>query len=149
MELIRNFKVRHLVNILLGVWIASWVYFAALNWEIFTVRVNINMGFAIWSTYPFLLFALVGIVIILSVRYLLHYSRMLRKIEVKEKNDKIRMQDNDIEILKLREMLYKMQASEHSKTVSHLDELHEKIDGIARQFEASKNSGSEKIESSS
>jgi len=142
MEIVKNFKVRHLVNILLGIWIGVWVYFALFNWDIFIVRININLGFGIISSYPFLLLFFIGLLVMLSIRYLLHYSRMLRRIEVKEKNDKIKMQEKDIEILQLKEMLYKMQSEEDKKTRDSLSEMHKKLETIARQFEEQKNDSS-------
>jgi len=139
MEIIKNFKVRHLVNILLGVWIFSWVYFALFNWDIFVVPLNINIGFGIINSYPFVIFFFIGLAIIIAIRYLLQYSRMLRRIEVKQKNDTIKMQEKDIEILQLKEMLYKMQAEEQDKKSGNLNELHQKLDILARQFEDQKN----------
>lgn len=134
MNIFRNIKVRHLVNILLASWLVIWVYFALFNWPVFAVKLNINLGFAVISSYPFVLLFLVGVTIMLAIRYLLHYSRMLRRMEVKEKNDKIRIQAKDIEILQLKEMLYKLQAEDHSKANDRLSAMHEKLDSIARQI---------------
>ena len=134
MEIIKSFKVRYLINLLLGFWIAVWVYFALFNWEIFIVKININLGFAVLNTFPFLAFFIIGLLVILAIRYLLQYSRMLRRMELKEKNNKIEMQSKDIEILKLREMLYKMQSEEFSKTSQTIDEMHSKINSLTDTY---------------
>jgi hypothetical protein len=134
MEIIKNFKVRYLINILLALWIFIWSYFILFNWDIFIVKLNINLGFGIISSRPFVIFFVLGMLIILVIRYLLQYSRMLRRIEVKEKNTKIAMQEKDIEILKLKEMLYKEQSTDFNKTAKDISLLHEKIDAVAKKY---------------
>jgi hypothetical protein len=143
MEILKNFKVRHLINILLAIWVVIWLYFALFNWDIFIVKVNINLGFGIISSYPFLLFFLISLAILLSIRYLLHYTRMLRKAEEKEKNTKIKMQEKDIEILRLKEMMYKMQTSEYNKTTANIESLNKKMEEIAQQITSEKNKKSD------
>jgi uncharacterized coiled-coil protein SlyX len=91
--------------------------------------------------FPFVVFMILGMLIMLAIRYILQYSRMLRRIEVKEKNTKIAMQEKDIEILKLKEMLYKEQTSELNKTAKDLTALNEKIDAIAQKFQKEKEEG--------
>jgi hypothetical protein len=56
-------------------------------------------------------------------------------MEVKEKNTKIAMQEKDIEILKLKEMLYQEQNAEFNKTAKDISALHEKIESVAKKFE--------------
>ncbi len=139
MEIVKNFKVRYLIHILLIIWIVAWGYFMLFNWDIFVVKLNINLGLGIINNRPFVLFFVLGMLIILSIRYMLQYSRMLRRIEVKEKNTKIAMQEKDIEILKLKEMLYKEQSTEFNKTAKDISSLHEKIEGVAKKFEEGNN----------
>lgn len=142
MEITKNFKVRYLIDTLLGIWLLTWLWFLIFNWDIFVVKLNINLGIGVVKMFPFVVFMILGMLIMLAIRYILQYSRMLRRIEVKEKNTKIAMQEKDIEILKLKEMLYKEQTSELNKTAKDLTALNEKIDAIAQKFQKEKEEGS-------
>ncbi|HBH48901.1 MAG TPA: hypothetical protein DDX98_09680 [Bacteroidales bacterium] len=141
MEITKNFKVRYLIDTLLGIWLLTWLWFLIFNWDIFVVKLNINLGIGVVKMFPFVVFMILGMLIMLAIRYILQYSRMLRRIEVKEKNTKIAMQEKDIEILKLKEMLYKEQTSELNKTAKDLTALNEKIDAIAQKFQKEKEEG--------
>lgn len=138
MEIARSFKVRYLINILLIVWLSIWGYFMALNWEVFTVKLNIYLGFTLINGRPFVLLFILSTLVIVVIRYLLQYSRMLRRLEVKEKNTKITMQEKDIEILKLKELLYKEHRDEFNKTANNITALHNRIESVAKYLEQKK-----------
>jgi type III secretory pathway component EscV len=85
MEITKNFKVRYLIDTLLGIWLLTWLWFLIFNWDIFVVKLNINLGIGVVKMFPFVVFMILGMLIMLAIRYILQYSRMLRRIEVKEK----------------------------------------------------------------
>lgn len=131
MEIKRNnISVRYYINILLVVWIVIWAYFAVFNWNVFNVKINMSLGFTVINSYPFIWFFVLGVLILLGIRYLVQYSRMLRQLEMKEKNNKIAMQEKDIEILKLKEVLFEMQSKEFNKSTANINALNEKLDRI-------------------
>jgi len=103
--------------ILLIVYILISLYFAIFNWQIFTVTLNVNLGFGVVSFPPFIVLFLVGFVII-GILSWMNYSSSLRKMiyelehgveigKMKEKmvGSRVReliMDDKNLELLKSR-----------------------------------------------
>jgi|GEM_PF-1759592 len=135
----KNFKTfRTIINYLLIIWIVIWAYFAAFNWAVFTVSLNINLGFAVITGFPFLFYSIAGIIFFIILRYIAQY--MIERQQIHEKNleNKIAMQGKDIEILQLKEVLFNMQTSEYNKNAESMKSLNEKLNKISEQMKMEK-----------
>jgi predicted membrane protein len=122
------------LNIVLIFYLAIWIYYAIFNWEVFAINLNTNAGFAVIGGYPFVFFFLLGLVILLVIKYIT-YMCMLN-VDKRERNNahKIEIMGKDIELLKMKEVLFKMQTSEMGKTSADLNALHEKLDHLSTQM---------------
>ena len=135
----KNFKTfRTIISYLLIIWIVIWAYFAAFNWAVFTVSLNINLGFAVITGFPFLFYSIAGIIFFIILRYIAQY--MIERQQIHEKNleNKIAMQGKDIEILQLKEVLFNMQTSEYNKNAESMKSLNEKLNKISEQMKMEK-----------
>jgi len=128
-----------IVNFILGAYLVVWVYYAAFNWDVFSIKLNTNAGFSVIGGYPFAFFFLFGFAALLALKYVLHLNKVYEDKKEKDSAHRIAMQEKDIELLKMKEVLFKMQTSEMSKNSSHLDALHEKLDSLSQQMEAENN----------
>lgn len=66
-------------SILLIIYILVSAYFAIFNWKIFTVDLNVNLGFGVVTFPPFIVLFLVGFVII-AIQAWMNYTTSLRKM---------------------------------------------------------------------
>lgn len=66
-------------SILLIIYILVSAYFAIFNWKIFTVDLNVSLGFGVVTFPPFIVLFLVGLVII-AIQAWMNYSTSLRKM---------------------------------------------------------------------
>lgn len=130
----KQISFKSVINILLIIWGLIWFYYAVFNWDIFVIELKTNLGFVTLSAYPFVFFFIAGSIILFIVRYAGEYSDNQRKKMESELKNKLILHEKDIEILKLKEVLFKMQNEEFTKNTSNLNELHEKINGISDQL---------------
>ena len=141
----KNFKTfRTIINYLLIIWIVIWAYFAAFNWAVFTVSLNINLGFAVITGYPFLFYSIAGIIFFIILRYIAQYLVERQRIHEKNLDNKIAMQGKDIEILQLKEVLFNMQTNEYNKNAESMKSLNEKLNKISEQMKMGKEDYTEK-----
>jgi uncharacterized coiled-coil protein SlyX len=135
----KNIKtVRTIINYLLIIWIVIWAYFAAFNWAVFTVSINVNLGFTVVTGYPFLFYSIAGIVFLIVLRYIAQYLIERQRIHEKNLENKIAMQGKDIEILQLKEVLFNMQTNEYNKNAESMKSLNEKLNKISEQMKTQK-----------
>lgn len=132
------------INYLLILWIVIWAYFAAFNWAVFTVSLNINLGFTVVTGYPFLFYSLAGIVILIVLRYIAQYLRERQRTHEKNLENKITMQGKDIEILKLKEVLFNIQTKEYNQNAESMKSLNEKLNKISEQMQANPENAEDK-----
>ncbi len=130
----KNHKLNNAVNILLILYLASWIYYAVFNWDVFAIKLNTNAGFSVIGGYPFLFFFVLGLAALLILKYVIHISLLQKDRSDKDQRHRITILEKDIEILKMKEVLFKMQTSEMSKNSSHLNALHEKLDALSNQI---------------
>lgn len=123
-----------IINFILGIYLLVWIYYAAFNWDVFSIKLNTNAGFSVIGGYPFVFFFLLGFAALLAVKYIVHLNRVYEDKTEREQSHKIAIQEKDIELLKMKEVLFKMQTSEMSKNSSHLNALHEKLDSLSDQM---------------
>ncbi len=123
-----------IINFTLGFYLLVWIYYAAFNWEVFSIKLNTNAGFSVIGGYPFAFFFLFGFAALLAVKYVVHLNKVYEDKTEKEQAHRIAIQEKDIELLKMKEVLFKMQTSEMSKNSSHLNALHEKLDSLSEQM---------------
>lgn len=142
MKNIKTFKTT--INYFLIIWIVIWAYFAAFNWEVFAVALNINFGFTVITGYPFLFYFITGIILFIVLRYIAQYLSERQKTYERHLEHKIAMQGKDIEILQLKEVLFNMQTKEHNQNVESMNTLNEKLNKISEQMQISKQEYSEK-----
>ncbi len=130
----KNHKLNNAVNIILILYLASWIYYAVFNWDVFAIKLNTNAGFSVIGGYPFVFFFILGLVGLLILKYIIHISLLQKDRGEKDQRHRITILEKDIEILKMKEVLFKMQTSEMSKNSSHLNALHEKLDALSNQI---------------
>src|SRR6056297_2763703 len=117
----KNHKLNNAVNIILILYLASWIYYAVFNWDVFAIKLNTNAGFSVIGGYPFVFFFILGLVGLLILKYIIHLSLLQKDRGEKDQRHRITILEKDIEILKMKEVLFKMQTSEMSKNSSHLN----------------------------
>lgn len=128
----------NVTNFILALYAAVWIYYAAFNWEVFAIKLNTNAGFSVIGGYPFVFFFLLGLVTLLTVKYLIHLNKVHEDKTEKDSRHRIAIMEKDIELLKMKEVLFKMQTSEMGKNSSHLDALHEKLDNLSNRLDLEK-----------
>lgn len=128
----------NVINFTLAIYVAVWIYYAAFNWEVFAIKLNTNAGFSVIGGYPFAFFFLLGFAALLTVKYFIHLNKVHEDRKEKDSDHKIAIMEKDIELLKMKEVLFKMQTSEMGKNSSHLNTLHEKLDNLTARFESEK-----------
>ncbi len=138
--------IKTIINYFLIIWIVIWAYFAAFNWAVFTVSLNINLGFAVITGYPLIFYSIAGIIFFIILRYIAQYLAERQRIHEKNLENKIAMQGKDIEILQLKEVLFNMQTKEHNQNVESMKSLNEKLNKISEQMQAEKKEYSKKEE---
>jgi hypothetical protein len=134
----KKLDLNKLLNGILVVYILTWVYYAIFNWDVFSIKLNTNAGFTVIGGYPFAFFSLFGLVILVLIKYFVQ----IRKLENEKRSREFHYQksilEKDLEILKMKEVLFKMQTSEMSKNSSHINDLHAKLDQISEQLRLEK-----------
>ncbi len=121
-------------NFTILIYLLVWIYYASFNWDIFSIKLNTNVGFSVVGGFPFIFFFLLGLAALLVHRYFIYIAKV--HTDKKENNSlhRIAMLEKDIELLKMKEMLFKMQTAEMDKNSSHLSALHEKLDSLSDQI---------------
>ncbi|MDF1571080.1 MAG: hypothetical protein P1P82_05625 [Bacteroidales bacterium] len=128
----------NVTNFILALYTAVWIYYAAFNWEVFSIKLNTNAGFSVIGGYPFVFFFILGLVTLLTIKYLIHLNKVHEDKTEKDSRHRIAIMEKDIELLKMKEVLFKMQTSEMGKNSSHLNALHEKLDNLSNRLELEK-----------
>lgn len=119
------------INIILVLWIFVWIYYAAFNWDIFKVKLNTHLGFATIGGYPFIFFFILGIIALILIKYINHYSELKKIGKEKDTETKITLLEKDLEIYKLKEVLFNMQVTEANKNAETFKSVQKKLDEIA------------------
>lgn len=127
-------KLQTAINVSLFAWIGIWFYYLIFNWDVFIVQLNTDLGFKTISVHPFLFFFILGVIGFIILKYINHYIELQNKNSEKEIKNKMSMLEKDIEILKLREALYKLHNEDISKNAGAINELHNKLDGLAKKI---------------
>ena len=130
----KNHKLNNTINVILVIYLAVWIYYAIFNWDVFVIKLNTNAGFSVIGGFPFIFFFLLGLVTLLLLKYVAHLHILQGERKEKDQVHRITLLEKDIEILKMKEVLFKMQTSEMSKNSSHLNALHEKLDELSNQI---------------
>ncbi|MCF8226276.1 MAG: DUF4212 domain-containing protein [Bacteroidales bacterium] len=121
----------HIINYTMVVYLAVWAYYAIFNWDVFSIKLNTNAGFSVIGGYPFAFFFLIGIAALLILKYFINMNIIEYEKREKDSRHKMAIMEKDIELLKMKEVLFKMQTSEMGKNSSHLDALHKKLDELS------------------
>lgn len=121
-------------NITILVYLLVWIYYASFNWDIFAIKLNTNAGFSVIGGFPFVFFFLLGLAALLVHRYFIYIGKVHTDKRESNSSHRIAMLEKDIELLKMKEVLFKMQTAEMDKNSSHLSALHEKLDNLSDQM---------------
>jgi hypothetical protein len=110
------------------------VYFAVFNWKIFSVKLNVDLGFAVLEIPPFVILFLAGFILIAIISWI-NYSLRLRKlIHGLEQGAEIGKLKNKLIEKQLRDLLF------DEKTLTILSEklgirdVQSKTEVLARQI---------------
>ncbi|MEE4214269.1 MAG: hypothetical protein V2I34_04335 [Bacteroidales bacterium] len=124
-------KLRHIIDATIIAWVIIWLYYGIFNWDIFIIKLDANLGFAVIGSYPFVFFFLLGLIFLIVLRYFDTIISMRRLGQYKDLKNNIALLEKDIEVLKLRETVYKMQSEEMSRNDASLQALHQKLDELS------------------
>jgi len=128
-------KFGYVVDAIILIWTFLWFYFLVFNWDVFVVKLNTNLGFTVVKGLPFVFFFVVGLLFLFIIRYSQHLSEIKnRGIEADYKNT-ILLLEKDIEVLKLKETLFKMQSEEMSQNSGALQSLQKRLDEISNKMD--------------
>lgn len=123
----KTIKTSRALNAILLIWIAGWIYYALFNWDIFIIGLNTNLGFTVMKCYPFLITFFTGLIALLFLKYLSTFNEM-------NKDNKISLYEKDLEIFKMKEVLFRMQNPDVGKSASNLNALYDKLDELSDQI---------------
>jgi hypothetical protein len=121
-------------NFTILVYLLVWIYYASFNWDIFSIKLNTNAGFSVIGGFPFIFFFLLGLASLLVIRYFIYVGKVHAEKRESNSSHRIALLEKDIELLKMKEVLFKMQTAEMDKNSSHLNALHEKLDSLSDQI---------------
>lgn len=141
-------KIQSTIDIIILLWILIWLYYLVFNWDVFIVKLNTDFGFGTITLYPFIFFFFLGSTGFIILKYVIHILQIQNNAKEKENKNKITLLEKDIEILKLKEVLFKMQSEGLNKSASTINALQEKIDSLSKKIEDEKEEGNkdEKME---
>ncbi len=131
-------RLNHIINSAIIGWVVIWVYYLIFNWDVFSINLKTNLGFEVIGGYPFIFFFIIGLLFLILIKYFDQAISFRRIGREKDTNNKIALLEKDIELLKLKETLFKMQSEELSHGNSNLNALHQRLDEITSQMEREK-----------
>lgn len=124
-------KLRNIIDATIIAWLVIWLYYVIFNWDIFIIKLDTNLGFAVIGSFPFVFFFLLGLIFLIVLRYFDTIISMRKLAEHKDLKNDIALLKKDIEVFKLRETVYKMQSEEMSRNDASLQALHQKLDELS------------------
>lgn len=127
----KKIKTKQIIDTAIIIWVLIWLYYSIFNWDVFIIKLQTNLGFAVIGVYPFIFFFLIGLIFLALIRYFDTIIAMRRLGELKDLKNKISLLGKDIEALKLRGTVYKMQSEEMSRNDASLQALHQKLDELS------------------
>ncbi|PLX12747.1 MAG: hypothetical protein C0597_12600 [Marinilabiliales bacterium] len=134
----KKLQIQTIIDIIILAWLAIWLYYALSNWDVFIVKLNTNLGFKTISLYPFIFFFFLGLIALVIIKYSFNYAHVIMKAKEKENKDKMSLLQKDIEILKLKEVLFKMQTEGMNKSTSTINALNARLDELANKVASEK-----------
>jgi len=105
-------------TILLILYTLAYLYFAIFNWQIFIVKLNINLGFGVVEFPPFIVLFLLGFIII-GILSWTNYNIRLRKM--------IYELEHGVEMGKIKDKLVSTKVREYLLEEKNLDLLKDKM----------------------
>lgn len=127
-------KLKHIINAAMIIWLIIWIYYLGFNWNVFSVNLKTDIGFAVIGLYPFIFFSVLGIVLLALIKYIDQTMAMRSLGRDKDMKNKITLLEKDIEILKLKETFFKMQSEELNRNNANIKALHQRLDEISSQL---------------
>ncbi|MBS0012230.1 MAG: hypothetical protein KFF49_12520 [Bacteroidales bacterium] len=131
-------KLKHIINASIIAWLVIYLYYLIFNWEIFSINLKTNLGFTVIASYPFVFFFIIGLFFLILIRYYDHSVEIRKLSRDKDMENKISLLEKDIELLRLKETLFKMQSEEMSRNNATLNALHKRLDEISSSLEDEK-----------
>lgn len=135
----KKLNINAIINIVIIVWIVIWFYYLVFNWDVFIVQLNTNIGFSSISIYPFLFFFIISLIGFGIIKFAANYSDLQQQAKEKENKNKLSMLEKDMEILRLKEVLFKMQSDDMTKSASTINALKTKLDSLSEKIESNNN----------
>jgi hypothetical protein len=105
-------------SILLILYTLINLYFAIFNWQVFIVKLNIDLGFAVLNLPPFIVLFLLGFILI-GILSWMHYMTSLQKL--------IYELEQGVEAGKLRDRLVKSKVKEWLLDEKHVEMLVDRL----------------------
>jgi hypothetical protein len=93
-------------SILLILFTLAILYFAVFNWQIFIVKLNINLGFGIVEFPPFLVLSLLAFIIIAVLSWINYLARLRRMIYDLEHGAEVGKLRDQLETNRLKKFIF-------------------------------------------
>ncbi|MFO7754795.1 MAG: hypothetical protein R6V34_02310 [Bacteroidales bacterium] len=127
-------KLKHIINAAIILWLVIWIYYLVFNWDVFIINLKTDIGFAVIGAYPFVFFFVLGLLLMGLIKYVEQTMAMRNLGRNKDMENRIALLEKDIELLRLKETLYKMQSEELNRNNANLNALHQRLDEITSQL---------------
>ena len=125
-------------SFLLILYTCVYLYFMAFNWQIFTVVLNINLGFGVVKLPPFIILFLVGFIIIGALSWHSYMTNLQRTISTLEHGHELwRMKDREI-LNKIQKQILDEQTVNLLINKLGIQDLRSKQDELSRMMAALK-----------
>ena len=127
-----------------AIYLVLSLYFAILNWDVFIITINTNLGFAVVKTPPFLLLFLLGLFIIAiqsNFSYIRETSHELENLQRVIELEKLK-KDNEINDFKA--SVLDSQTKTTERNIQKLGEIQDVLARITEELETDKKKITEK-----
>lgn len=131
----KKIKLKHIINTAIIGWTIIWIYYLVFNWNAFTISLNTNLGFAVINAYPLVFFFILGLLFFVLLKYFEQSAAIRKERKEKDMKNQISLLEKDLEVLKLKEDLYKMQSDKMSISSENMIALHRRLDEISSEME--------------
>jgi len=131
-------RLKHIINSAIIAWFIIWIYYLIFNWDVFSINLKTNLGFAVIAGYPFVFFFIIGLLFLILIMYFDRVFAIRKLGKDKDLDNKIALLEKDVEVLQLKETLFKMQSEEMNRNNATLNALHKRLDEISSQLVSEK-----------
>jgi hypothetical protein len=110
-----------------------YLYFMVFNWKVFTLKLNINLGFAQVQLPPFIILFIVGLSLLIILTWINYIANLQKIIHELKRGETEKMSDKMV-IKKVKEQLKDQENVETLKTRLGISDIRSKQDELIRMI---------------